>query len=104
MDIKDATRTNWPWARTGSSTPSNQNMPFDQFTIEQFAGDLLPKAFARADPGDRLPPQPHDQRGRGPRPGGVARIDYVIDRINTTGTVWMELTVGRASATATSST
>ena len=39
----DATRQNWPW-RDWVIKAFNKNMPFDQFTIEQFAGDLLPDA------------------------------------------------------------
>src|SRR4029078_6634527 len=39
----DRTRTMWPW-RDWVIRALNNNMPFDQFTIEQLAGDLLPDA------------------------------------------------------------
>ena len=39
----DATRTNWPW-RDWVVRAFNDGMPFDEFTVEQFAGDLLPDA------------------------------------------------------------
>src|SRR5690606_39764329 len=38
----DLTRTMWPW-RDWVIRVMNENMPFDQFTIEQIAGDLLPE-------------------------------------------------------------
>ena len=41
----------------------NRDMPFDQFTIEQIAGDMLPNATHRAEDRHRLPPQRDDQRG-----------------------------------------
>ena len=88
----DAERTNWPW-RDWVVDAFNQNMPFDQFTIEQFAGDLLP---------DATPEQilatcfhrNHMTNGEGGRDPEESRIDYVIDRVNTTGTVWLGLTLG----------
>ena len=88
----DATRTNWPW-RDWVVQAFNDNMPFDQFTIEQFAGDLLP---------DPTPDQVlatcfhrnHMTNGEGGRDPEESRIDYVIDRVNTMGTVWLGLTLG----------
>ena len=47
-------------------------MPFDQFTIEQLAGDLLPERDARPAHRHRLPPQHDAQRGRRHRPAGVS--------------------------------
>lgn len=88
----DATRTNWPY-RDWVVEAFNSNQPFDQFTIEQFAGDLLP---------DATPQQilatcfhrNHMTNGEGGRDPEESRIDYVIDRVNTTGTVWLGLTLG----------
>src|SRR5262249_31916351 len=39
----DSTRTMWPW-RDWAIDAFNRNMPFDRFTIEQIAGDLLPNS------------------------------------------------------------
>lgn len=88
----DLERSNWPW-RDWVVDAFNRNMPFDQFTIEQFAGDLLP---------DATPEQVlatcfhrnHMTNGEGGRDPEESRIDYVIDRVNTTGTVWLGLTLG----------
>lgn len=88
----DAERSNWPW-RDWVLQAFNNNMPFDQFTLEQFAGDLLP---------DATPEQilatcfhrNHMTNGEGGRDPEESRIDYVIDRVNTTGTVWLGLTLG----------
>jgi hypothetical protein len=88
----DAERTNWPW-RDWVVDAFNQNMPFDQFTKEQFAGDLLPKAT----PEQILATcfhRNHMTNGEGGRDPEESRIDYVIDRVNTTGTVWLGLTLG----------
>ena len=50
----------------------NADMPFDRFTIEQIAGDMLPDATDGAADRHRLPSQHDDQRGRRRRPRGVA--------------------------------
>jgi hypothetical protein len=90
----DETRTNWPW-RDWVVEAFNRNMPFDQFTIEQFAGDLLPDAT----PEQKLATcfhRNHMTNGEGGRDKEESRVDYVIDRVNTTGTLWLGLTVGCA--------
>ena len=89
---QDATRTNWPW-RDWVIDAFNKDMPFDQFTLEQFAGDLLPQAT----PEQKLATcfhRNHMTNGEGGRDPEESRIDYVIDRVNTTGTVWLGLTLG----------
>ena len=58
---------------TGSSPPSIANLPYDQFTIEQIAGDLLPGASRPQRYGDRVPPQHDDQHRGGHRRRGVPR-------------------------------
>ena len=68
----DGTRAMWPW-RDWVIDAFNKNMPFDQFTIEQIAGDLLPNATIAAKDRDRLSSQSHAQRRRRPHRRGVAR-------------------------------
>ncbi len=90
----DATRQNWPW-RDWVINAFHSNMPFDQFTVEQFAGDLLPNAT----PEQILATcfhRNHMTNGEGGRDPAESRVDYVIDRVNTTGTVWLGLTLGCA--------
>ena len=89
---QDATRVNWPW-RDWVVESFNANMPFDRFTIEQFAGDLLPDAT----PEQKLATcfhRNHMTNGEGGRDPEESRIDYVLDRVNTTGSVWLGLTLG----------
>ncbi|MEQ1751938.1 MAG: DUF1549 domain-containing protein, partial [Prosthecobacter sp.] len=88
----DATRTNWAW-RDYVVESFNANKPFDQFTLEQFAGDLLPNAT----PEQKIATcfhRNHMTNGEGGRDKEESRIDYVIDRVNTMGTVWLGLTLG----------
>lgn len=88
----DSTRTNWPW-RDWVVDSFNQNKPFDKFTIEQFAGDLLPNAT----PEQILATcfhRNHMNNGEGGRDKEESRVDYVLDRVNTTGTVFLGLTLG----------
>lgn len=89
---QDATRNNWPW-RDWVIQQFRNNKPFDDFTIEQFAGDLLPNATTD----QRLATcfhRNHMTNGEGGRDPDQSRIDYVIDRVNTMGTVWLGLTLG----------
>jgi hypothetical protein len=73
----------------------NDDMPFDRFTIEQIAGDLLPNATVE----QRIATGFH----RGPTVNVEAgvdqeanRVNAVIDRVNTTGTVWLGTSIGCA--------
>ena len=88
----DASRTNWPW-RDWVLNAFSKNMSFRQFTIEQFAGDLLPNAT----PDQKIATafhRNHMTNGEGGRDPEESRVDYVLDRANTTGTVWLGLTLG----------
>ncbi|MHC5544931.1 DUF1549 domain-containing protein, partial [Singulisphaera rosea] len=71
----------------------NRNLPFDQFTIEQLAGDLLPEPTVsqRVASGFNRNHMINFEGGAIPEEYQTA---YVIDRLNTTGTVWLGLTVG----------
>jgi hypothetical protein len=89
---EDWGRVMWPW-RDWVIDAFNGNMPFDQFTIEQLAGDLLPDATER----QRLATGFH--RLHGLTSSGIDeeyRVESVIDRVKTTATIWMGLTIGCA--------
>jgi hypothetical protein len=97
----DPTRAMWYW-RDWVIKALNNNMPFDQFTIEQLAGDLLaegekrPASWLMEDKIDPLVAtgfhRNHMINGEGGRIPEESRVDYVMDRVETTGTVWMGLT------------
>lgn len=87
----DATRHNWPW-RDWVIDAYNANMPFDQFTIEQFAGDLLDHPSAEQILATCFH-RNHMHNGEGGRDPEESRVDYVRDRVNTVGTVWLGLTL-----------
>ncbi|QEG00873.1 Planctomycete cytochrome C [Stieleria maiorica] len=87
----DPTRTMWPW-RDWLVDALNDNMPFDQFTIEMLAGDLM----------DNPTPEQilatgfnrnHMFNGEGGRIAEETRVENVFDRAETTGTVWLGLTM-----------
>lgn len=90
----DATRTNWPW-RDWVVGAFNANMPFDEFTRLQFAGDLLPEATAEQKLATCFH-RNHMTNGEGGRDPEESRVDYVLDRVNTTGALWLGLTLGCA--------
>jgi hypothetical protein len=88
---EDHSRTIWPW-RDWVIRALNENMPFDQFTIEQLAGDLLPNATAE----QRLATAFHRNTLSNSEGGTIDeefRVIAVKDRINTTINVWMGLTM-----------
>jgi hypothetical protein len=90
----DNTRTMWPW-RDWVIAAMNDNMPYDQFTIKQLAGDLLPDATLD----DRVATafcRNHMINGEGGRIAEENRVDYVMDQSETMSTVWLGLTVGCA--------
>lgn len=90
----DTERQQWVW-RDWVINAYNQNQPFNEFTIEQLAGDLLPNATAQ----QRLATGFNRNHGVTIE-GGIIdeeyRTEYVMDRLVTTGEVWMGLTVGCA--------
>ncbi|MEK6238990.1 MAG: DUF1549 domain-containing protein, partial [Planctomycetales bacterium] len=70
----------------------NADMPFDQFTIEQIAGDLLPNATES----QRIATGFHRCTPTNVEAGSLpeeTRIEQVIDRVNTTGAVWLGTTL-----------
>ncbi|MBI1309719.1 DUF1553 domain-containing protein, partial [bacterium] len=89
---QDRTRTLWPW-RDWVVQSLNENKPFDQFTVEQLAGDLLPNATR-----DQLIAtgfqRNHMLNGEGGRIAEESRVEYVVDRVETLGATWLGLTVG----------
>ncbi|MDA7888645.1 DUF1549 domain-containing protein, partial [Akkermansiaceae bacterium] len=90
----DGGRDMWPY-RDWVIKALNDDLPFDQFTIEQLAGDLLPnrtkpQLIASAFHRNTL----INQEGGSDRE--QFRVESVIDRVNTTGAVWLGLTVGCA--------
>ncbi len=90
----DAPRQIWKF-RDWVIEALNADVPFDQFTIEQLAGDLLPNATEsqKIATGFHRNTQINQE-------GGIDkeqfRVDSVFDRVATTGTVWLGLSVGCA--------
>lgn len=73
----------------------NQDLPYDQFSILQLAGDLVGNATSL----DRLATAFHRQtltNTEGGTDQEEFRVKAIVDRVNTTGTVWLGLTVGCA--------
>ncbi len=91
---KDSARTMWPW-RDWVIKAFNDNKPFDQFTVEQLAGDLIPNAKQ-----DQVIATGFNRNHRINAEGGAIaeewRIENVIDRVDTTASTWLGLTMGCA--------
>lgn len=86
----DGERTMWPW-RDWVVNAFNTNLPFDQFTRWQLAGDLIPNATHEQTLATGFN-RNHMINGEGGRIAEENRVDYVMDMSETTGTVWMGLT------------
>ena len=88
---KDRARSIWPY-RDWVIRALNEDMPFDQFTVEQLAGDLLPGAAA-----DQKVATGFHRNTMINEEGGIDveefRFASLVDRVATTGTVWLGLTV-----------
>ncbi len=90
----DWERFMWPW-RDWVVGANNTNLPFDQFTVEQLAGDLLPNAT----PSQVLATgfnRNHRINDEGGSLDAEFEVEYVVDRVDTTSTVWLGLTAGCA--------
>ena len=87
----DPTRTMWPW-RDWLVQVLNQNLPYDQFTIEMLAGDLLPGATTEQVIATGFN-RNHMYNGEGGRIPEETRVENVFDRNETTATVWLGLTM-----------
>ncbi len=86
----DSERSMWRW-RDWVIEAFNRNLPYDQFIIEQLAGDLLPNPTL-----DQLIATGFNRNHVISSEGGIIeeeyRVEYVADRVRTVGMVWMGLT------------
>jgi len=86
----------WAWRyRDWVVDAVNRDQPFDQFSIEQIAGDLLPEATEA----QRIATGFHRNAMRNTEAGvdlELSRTQEVIDRLNTTATTWLALSVACA--------
>ncbi len=91
---KDSRRSMWPW-RDWVIQALNADMPFDEFTIEQLAGDMLPDATQ-----DQKVATGFHRNTMTNTEGGTDdeefRFEAMIDRVNTTWAVWMGSTMACA--------
>ena len=91
---KDRPRSIWPY-RDWVINALNADMPFDRFTVEQLAGDMLPGATAE----QKIATGFHRNTMRNEE-GGIDPLEFryysLVDRVSTTGTTWLGLTVACA--------
>ncbi|HEV3261425.1 MAG TPA: DUF1553 domain-containing protein [Gemmataceae bacterium] len=90
----DFARTMWPW-RDWVIAAFNSNMPFDRFTVEQIAGDMLPGASLRQKIASGF-----NRNNRTVTEAGSIddewRVENNVDRVETTTMVFLGLTMGCA--------
>jgi hypothetical protein len=90
----DSHRDMWPW-RDWLIKSFNQNQRFDQFTLEQLAGDLLPNATLEQQIAAGFNRNHMINFEGGAIPEEYLN-EYVVDRVETTATTWLGLTMGCA--------
>ena len=88
----DRRRVMWPW-RDWVIWAYNQNMQFDQFTVEQIAGDLLPDATIAQQIATGFN-RNHPIQSEGGVINEEYRVETVVDRVETTAAVFLGLTMG----------
>lgn len=90
----DKPRQMWLW-RDWIIDAFNQNLPYDQFTIDQLAGDLLPNPTT-----PQLIATGFNRNHIANNETGIIaeefRVEYVVDRVDTTMTTWLGMTAGCA--------
>ncbi|MEO2031002.1 MAG: PSD1 and planctomycete cytochrome C domain-containing protein [Planctomycetaceae bacterium] len=90
----DEPRTMWRWREWLIDT-LNDNLPYDRFTTQLLAGDMLPEAT----PEQRLATgflRNNRVNGEGGSIAEEFRVEYIIDRVETASSVWLGLTTGCA--------
>lgn len=90
----DSHRDMWRW-RDWVINAFNRNLPFDQFTIEQLAGDLLPGATVEQKIASGFN-RNHMINFEGGAIPEEYQVEYVVDRVETTANAWMATTLGCA--------
>lgn len=90
----DSHRIMWPW-RDWLISSFNQNKPFDQFTIEQLAGDLLPNPTSEQKIASGFNRNHMINFEGGAIPDEYLN-EYIVDRVEATTTTWMGMTMGCA--------
>ncbi len=90
----DSAREMWPW-RDWVISSFNRNMPYNEFTIEQIAGDLLPHATQ-----SQIIATGFNRNHMIDFEGGAIAAEYqneyIVDRIEATSTTWLGITLGCA--------
>jgi mono/diheme cytochrome c family protein len=90
----DSARAIWKY-RDWVIDAVNRDLPFDQFTIDQLAGDMLPQATLE----QKIATGFHRNTLRNEEGGTDQeqfRVEAVVDRISTVGSVWLGMTIGCA--------
>ena len=90
----DSSREMWHW-RDWVIEAYNRNMPYDEFTVEQLAGDLIPNATTEQKIASGFN-RNHMIDFEGGAIPEEYQVEYVVDRLEATSVTWMGLTMGCA--------